>query len=238
MPAPPRARMCLGDEWATIARLARSRAAPARAVERARVVLLSRYGNSVEEIGQALGVCPATVRLWFTRFNRLGVRGVADRPRPGRPPAYTAGQVGEVAAASLTDPPTLGLPCAGWALDRPAAYLAAAKDLPISRGRIGEILTAEGLRWREQEARFGERVGPAFAAQRGRSPRSTRHRPATASQPAWTSWARSRRRVCPVDGWCARRRRTGRNAPRRSSATGGGARGTSAAPFARRPGRR
>lgn len=173
MPAPLRARMCFGDESATIEQMARSRTAPARAVERARIVLLSRYGNSVEEIEQTLGVCPATVRLWLNRFNRHGVKGLADRPRSGRPPVYTPEQIGEVVATSLTDPQALGLPFASWTLDRLAAYLAEAKGLAIKRSRIGEILAAEGLRWREHETWFGERVDPDFAEKRGRSSRST-----------------------------------------------------------------
>jgi transposase len=177
VPAPLRARMIFGEERATIEQLARSRTAPARTVERARIVLLSRYGNSVEEIEQTLGVCPATVRVWLNRFNREGIEGLADRPRSGRPPVYTPEQVGEVVAASLTAPQALGLPFASWTLDRLAAYLAEEKNLPIKRSRIGEILTAEGLRWREQETWFGERPDPDFAAKRGRSSPSTRSRP-------------------------------------------------------------
>ena len=61
-------------------------------------------------------------------------------------------------------------------LDRLAAYLNEEKGLPIKRSRISEILIAEGLRWREEETWFGERPDPAFAAQRGRSSRSTRRR--------------------------------------------------------------
>jgi transposase len=181
VPAPLRARMIVGGERAAIEQLARSRTAPARAVERARIVLLSRLGDGVEEIAEKLGVCPATVRLWLNRFNRQGIEGLADRPRSGRPAVYRPEQVGEVVATSLTDPQALGLPFASWTLDRLAAYLAEEKNLPIKRSRIGEILTAEGLRWREQETWFGERVDPEFAAKRGRSSRSTRSRRRAAS---------------------------------------------------------
>jgi transposase len=173
--------MIVGGERAAIEQLARSRTAPARAVERARIVLLSRLGDGVEEIAEKLGVCPATVRLWLNRFNRQGIEGLADRPRSGRPAVYRPEQVGEVVATSLTDPQALGLPFASWTLDRLAAYLAEEKNLPIKRSRIGEILTAEGLRWREQETWFGERVDPEFAAKRGRSSRSTRSRRRAAS---------------------------------------------------------
>jgi transposase len=181
VPAPLRARMIVGGERAAIEQLARSRTAPARAVERARIVLLSRLGDGVEEIAEKLGVCPATVRLWLNRFNRQGIEGLADRPRSGRPAVYRPEQVGEVVATSLTDPQALGLPFASWTLDRLAAYLAEEKNLPIKRSRIGEILTAEGLRWREQETWFGERVDPEFAAKRGRSSRPTRSRRRAAS---------------------------------------------------------
>jgi transposase len=138
--------------------------------------LLSRDGAGVEEIVATLGVCPATVRLWLNRFNRGGVQGLADRPRSGRPAVYSPEQVGQVVAASLTDPRTLDLPFGSWTLDRLAAYLNEEKGLAIKRSRISEILTAEGLRWRDQETWFGERVDPAFAEKRGRSSRSTPQR--------------------------------------------------------------
>jgi len=171
-----RARSPSPDEAAAVDRLARSRTAPARAVERARIVLLSRQGDSVTEIAAKLAVCEATVRRWLHRFNRAGVGGLADQPRPGRPPTYTPGEVGEVVAASLTKPDHLGLPFACWTLERLAAYLNEERGIAIKRSRIGEILRDEGLRWRSQETWFGERPDPAFAEKRGRSSRSTRRR--------------------------------------------------------------
>jgi hypothetical protein len=64
-------------------------------------------------------------------------------------------------------------------LDRLEAYLNEQKGIAMKRSRIGEVLIAEGLRWRQQETWFGERVDPAFAEKRGVSPRSTRrHRTA------------------------------------------------------------
>ena len=62
---------------------------------------------------------------------------------------------------------------AAWTLDRLAAYLAEHKSIGMKRSRIGEILIAEGLRWRRHETWFGERVDPDFAEKRGRSRRST-----------------------------------------------------------------
>jgi hypothetical protein len=38
----------------------------------------------------------------------------------------------------------------------------------MKRSRLDELLLAEGLRWRQQESWFGERVDPEFAQTRGR----------------------------------------------------------------------
>lgn len=161
-------------ETRTIDRLAHARTEPARAVERARIVWEAHQGARVPAIARALGVCEATVRLWLTRFNAHGLDGLVDAPRAGRPPTYTADEVGEVIAARLTKPADLGLPFGSWTLDRLTAYLHEAKGSAIGRSRIGEILQAEGLRWRTQETWFGERVDPEFVAQRGRSLRATK----------------------------------------------------------------
>ncbi len=169
-------RSLTDDETRAIDRLARSRTEPARAVERARIIWHARGGARVPALARTLGLCEATVRLWLTRFNAHGLDGLADAPRAGRPPTYTPEEVGEVIAASLTDPAALGQPFGSWTLDRLTAYLHETKGLSISRSRIGEILQAEGLRWRTQEPWFGERVDPDFVRKRGPSSPSTRRR--------------------------------------------------------------
>jgi transposase len=91
-----------------------------------------------------------------------------DAPRAGRPPTYSREHVGEIVATALTDPQTLDLPFQSWTLDRLAAYLSEQKGIAMKRSRLGEVLLTEGLRWRQQETWFGERVDPEFAQKRGR----------------------------------------------------------------------
>jgi transposase len=169
MPAYLTVRALTGEEAEQLERLARSRTAPARAVERATIIWQAHRGARVSTIARTLGVCEATVRTWVRRFNAEGLAGLADASRPGRPATYTAEEVGELIAASLTDPRELGLPFASWTLDRLAAYLNEERGIAIKRSRLGEILQTEGLRWRKQETWFGERPDPAFAAKRGPS---------------------------------------------------------------------
>jgi transposase len=162
------------DERRTIDRLAHARTESARAGERAQIVGQAHQGARVPAIARALGITEATVRTWLARFNAGGVDGLQDAPRSGRPPVYDAAEVGGGIAASLTKPDDLGLPFGSWTRDRLAAYLREHKQLGIGRTRIGEILRAEGLRWRTQETWFGERVDPDFVHKRGRSSRAPR----------------------------------------------------------------
>jgi len=162
-------RSVTAEEAQTLREVAHSRTAEARLRDRARICWLAHQGQHVRAIKEALGVADGTVRLWITRFNDGGLDGLRDQRRGGRPATYSPEQVGVLVAASLTDPRELGLPFGSWTLDRLAAYLNEDRGIAIKRSRIGEILHAEGLRWRQQETWFGERPDPAFAAKRGPS---------------------------------------------------------------------
>ena len=175
-----RLRELTEEERAVVERLAHSRTAPARRVERARIIWYASQGPSAPAIADQLRLDAYTARGWSRRFKAEGLAGLEDRPRAGRPPTYSPAQVAEVVAAALTAPKALGLPFACWTLDRLAAYLNEQKHIPIRRSRIDEILRAEGWRWRRHESWFGERVDPAFVEKRGGSRPSTRRRPRAA----------------------------------------------------------
>jgi transposase len=156
------------EERQAVQRLAHSRTAQARAVERARVVAAALDGETVEDIAVRLRVSRTTVYLWLHRFEERGVSGLEDHGRSGRPRTYPGEQVGQIVATALTKPKTLGLPFASWTLDRLVVYLAEHQGITMKRSRLDEVLLSEGVRWRKQETWFGERVDPEFATTRGR----------------------------------------------------------------------
>jgi transposase len=176
--------VCLRDltaeEAATVETLARSRTAPVRRVERARIVWRASRGETPPAIAAALGLDAETVRRRIRRFNAGGLAALEDGHRSGRPATYSADEVAAAIAAALTSPRSLDLPFASWTLDRLAAYLHERKGIGIRRSRIGEVLLKEGLRWRRHETWFGERVDPEFAEKRGGSRPSTPPRPRAA----------------------------------------------------------
>ena len=113
-----RVRLMSAKEDETLRPLAHSRTAPARTVERARLMWLASQGRQGAAIAQARGLCPAPVRSGLKGFNRSGLAGLEEKARSGRPAPYTPEQVREVSATSLTKPQDLGRPFACWTLDR------------------------------------------------------------------------------------------------------------------------
>ena len=170
---PVRLRDLTAEERSAVETLARSRTAPARRVERARLISRASRGETPPAIDAALGLDAETVRRRIRRFNAEGLAALEDHHRSGRPAAYSPDEVAAVIAAALAAPRSLGLPFASWTLDRLAAYLLERKGIAMRRSRIDEILLAEGLRWRRHETWFGARVDPEFAEKRGASRRST-----------------------------------------------------------------
>jgi transposase len=195
-----RVRALSAEEHAELTRMARSRTLCAGRVKRAQLVLLAAGGRKAGEVAEILRLHARTARFWLKRFNVHGLAGLEESDRPGRPPVYSAEQVGAVVEAALTRPADLGLPFASWTLDRLVAYLGEAKGIAMRRSRVGEVLAREGLRWRQEETWFGARVDPDFARKRGRSSGSTPPRPRAAPSSASTRWARKPARAIPAAG--------------------------------------
>jgi len=60
----------------------------ARMVERARIVFEAGEGRSAAQIGRRVGCSANTAQKWRGRFERQGLDGLGDLPRPGKPLVY------------------------------------------------------------------------------------------------------------------------------------------------------
>jgi transposase len=95
-----------GDE-SQLTAMVRSQTVTAAAAQRARIVLLAADGLSNAEIARRVGVSRPTVVGWRQRYTEVGMSGLADLDRPGRP---TVIDEADVVVATLTKPPeTLGV---------------------------------------------------------------------------------------------------------------------------------
>ena len=153
-------------EKAELIRIARSRSAAHRLVQRAAAILALDEGGSQRAAGGRAGLSPSVVGLWVERFNQEGVAGLGDRPRSGRPPTYDELCKGRVIQAAKSDPRKLGMEFNHWTLDRLVVYARQRIGIAVKRAQIHRWLRREGLRWRKEQTWFSQRCDPQFAEKR------------------------------------------------------------------------
>ena len=124
---------------AELERRARSKGAPARVVERARIVLLAADGLTGAQIAGRAGCTEPAVVKWRGQYAERGLAGLEDAPRPGGPKTVLADEVAcEILAAAVTPPPE-SLRAAGvthWSSRRLADWLAQARGIRVSHDSI------------------------------------------------------------------------------------------------------
>src|ERR687890_815696 len=115
-------------------RRARDKGAPAREVERARIVLLAADGVPGKQIAAMVGCAEPTVVTWRRRYAESGLAGLADLPRPGKPAQLPEELRDRVLELTLTEPPT-SFGASHWS-SRLLATALAGEGTPISHSTI------------------------------------------------------------------------------------------------------
>ncbi len=128
--------ICDEEQRKAIEALVASRTEEARLVERAKMIRGCLEGKPVVQIARELGVRPNTVIEWRTRFAKLGVAGLKDRARSGKPVAYGADFRKQVLEL-LELPPPKGQACWDGA--------SVAKRLNVSDDAVWRLLRKEGI---------------------------------------------------------------------------------------------
>ena len=94
-------------EEAVLREWTRKGTAEQRSVDRARIILLSHEGFTVEKIAERLHTRPARVSKWRQRFMLDRLSALSDAPRPGKPHKYTE-ETEKRVLALLDEPPPEG----------------------------------------------------------------------------------------------------------------------------------
>ena len=105
-PMPP--LVLAGDEVQQLQALAHSRSLPHSIVQRAQIVLACGAGESNTAIAKRMGLTGMTVGKWRKRYRELGLEGLHDELRPGRPRTYEDDKVAEVINRALQTKPADG----------------------------------------------------------------------------------------------------------------------------------
>jgi transposase len=124
-------------------RRARSKGAPARVVERARIVLLAADGVAGREIAARVGCSEPTVVLWRSRYADRGLAGLADARRSGKPPTIPQPVRDEILTLTLSEPPAeLGI--THWS-SRLLAGLLRGAGKPVSHATVARVWKHFGI---------------------------------------------------------------------------------------------
>ena len=129
-----------------LAARARSVRGPYRDRLRAKIVLAAAAGQASAAIARERGVCTDTVRKWRRRFAEGRLAGLADAPRSGRPPVFTAADRAEVIALACALPAESGVPLSKWSGPDLARELAARCQLTVSASTIRRWLARDALK--------------------------------------------------------------------------------------------
>src|ERR671921_2021532 len=144
-------------------RRSRDKGAPAREVERARIVLLAAEGVPGKQIAAIVGCAEPTVVTWRGRYAERGLAGLEDLPRPGKPSPLPEALRDRVLQRTLTEPPT-ALGATHWS-SRLLADALAAEGTPISHATIARIWHRFGVQpWRAGNLQFSPPPPPSGPA--------------------------------------------------------------------------
>jgi transposase len=134
-------------------RRVRDKGAPARVVERARIVLLAADGVPGKKIAVIVGCAEPTVVTWRGRYAEHGLAGLEDLPRPGKPAQLPEALRDRVLELTLTEPPT-AFGATHWS-SRLLATALAGEGTPISHATVARIWHRFGVQpWRAQTFKF------------------------------------------------------------------------------------
>jgi transposase len=152
-----------------------SRQAVGRVALRAHMVLLSGRGCPVAQIALIHDCGEDVVRTWLHRYQSLGVAGLNDLPKSGRPPKERL--AGPIVDAQVSQSPR----CSGhvqacWSVGRLTRFLARRFRLPLSVSSVRRELRRMGWRW----------ARPRLAPAAGRHPDPAASTKMAALAQAWT----------------------------------------------------
>ena len=113
-----------------------------RVAERARMILLSDRGYTIQQIAETLDCSDKTVRMWISRYESEGYNGLLDKPRTGRP-----SEVDEKVKATIEKdmkklPSDFGYIAAFWTVGLLCIHLVKTLGIKVSNSTVRRTLHA------------------------------------------------------------------------------------------------
>lgn len=117
---------------------------------RAEIILLAAEAYKPSEIAYLVRLSDVNTRKWIARYNKLGIRGLAEKRRGGRRLTYDLATRRRIVKLILTPPRELGVPLSSWSLRHFQRFLVAKRVVKaIGLGTLHRILATEGITWKK-----------------------------------------------------------------------------------------
>lgn len=107
--------------------------------KRGHSILLSNKGYSISQIAEITYVCRQSLSLWIKMWNEMGLLGLLDKPRSGRPRALSIEEENEAVKKVKKEPRNL---------KKVLAEIADKTGLTICKETLRRICKRAGLKWK------------------------------------------------------------------------------------------
>lgn len=154
-------RSLTDDEDAELRRMTQQEVG--RVSERARMILLSARGHTVQDIMAVFEVVDETLYKWLDRFEADGPDGLYDRERSGRPPEIGSEALGELERLTETSPLDEGYEFTTWTTPLLASHLKEHMGIDVSDDTVRRALKSLAFVWRRPRWHVASE-DPAFEA--------------------------------------------------------------------------
>src|SRR6266498_110038 len=135
--------------------MSRSQTAQSRYMKRAKVILLSQEGKTIDQIMVEGNLSRRAVNKWRNRFRLKGIEGLFDASRPGKPSTITPEQKTLVIEKACSKPEG---GYTNWSQAR------IGKHIGISQSKVHQILKEASLKPHKIEYWCGKSSDPEFEA--------------------------------------------------------------------------
>jgi transposase len=136
------------DDLLELQRLLRAQITPVGLYRRCNLIWQLAAGFNLSEASQIAGLHYTNAHIWVKRFQKSGISGLGNLPRPGRPKIYGKNPETLVIQAATSRPQDLGLGFTTWSLAKLEAHLRKRPSLKfISRETIRRVLGRHGIRF-------------------------------------------------------------------------------------------
>lgn len=133
---------------------------------RCEMILLSNEGLTPPQIAERVRFSRRTVTRFIQRYEAEGIKGLPDKPKPGRPRRVTDEYLQKLEAAVEQNPRDLGQPFSSWTTEHLASYLSEQTGITIGARQVENYLKANRWRLRRPVRTVKHKQDPALVREK------------------------------------------------------------------------